>query len=769
MAFTDLDRRSRDSASSRFTSGWQTTIAGVFALFLITLPFVFTWVNEELFEVPKMLYTYAFAVVLLALWGIRMIHEKRFIFRRTCLDIPLLLFLISQVLSTIFSLHPQTSLLGYYSRLNGGLLSTLAYLAIYYVIVNNLSLKQLKKTLRWSIFASIIVSAYGILEHFGHSFSCLLITGKFGVSCWVQNVRERVFASFGQPNWLAAYTVTLLPLALTLLPQKDSKKTPQVLLVLANILLFTVLIFTGSRSGLIAAALGVFLVLTATIYIHFTSTNINKKSKPKSRAWRPYLPLALALAGMGGAALIFGTRYTPSLEQIFTQLRPKTAATIANTSDTNSNLNLAAGEEEAAAATPSASIQTQPFDGDISNDTGEIRRIVWRGAVEIWKRYPLLGSGVETFAYSYYLDRPMEHNAMFEWDFLYNKAHNEFLNYLATTGLLGLSTYLLIFCVFSIFVISYIIRPGLAAADKRLLAGLLAGLAGLAVSNFFGFSTVVCQVLQFTFFAFASLLIISVKDPTFSQDSCHLPPQQKTNYRQWQYAAICAILVATFFGLNRVGNYWYADFLYARGKSYIVRGQSTLGLQYIERATRVRPNEALYQNDLADFLSQLAVAYQGNGETEAAQLIKNQTLTYLDRVRSLNPVHLNFFKTRTRIYTALAAFDAEFLELARQNLVDTMALAPTDPKLVYNYATVLTALGDTEDSEAALRQALAMRPGYHEVRKALAVLEENRNNISAAQDHYRYILEHITPHDSQAIEALARLATASAMTTESTP
>ena len=77
-------------------------------------------------------------------------------------------------------------------------------------------------------------------------------------------------------------------------------------------------------------------------------------------------------------------------------------------------------------------------------ESGEIRKIVWRGAVEIYKNYPLLGSGPETFAYSYYNFRPQEHNLVSEWDFLYNKAHNEYLNYLATVGIIGTTAYLIL-------------------------------------------------------------------------------------------------------------------------------------------------------------------------------------------------------------------------------------------------------------------------------------------------------------------------------------
>jgi O-antigen ligase len=76
------------------------------------------------------------------------------------------------------------------------------------------------------------------------------------------------------------------------------------------------------------------------------------------------------------------------------------------------------------------------------SDSGKIRLIVWQGAIEAFKQNPLTGSGVETFAFAYYKVKPLAHNLTSEWDYLYNKAHNEYLNYLATTGIFGLGTYL---------------------------------------------------------------------------------------------------------------------------------------------------------------------------------------------------------------------------------------------------------------------------------------------------------------------------------------
>ena len=81
-------------------------------------------------------------------------------------------------------------------------------------------------------------------------------------------------------------------------------------------------------------------------------------------------------------------------------------------------------------------------------ESSKIRLIVWQGAIELFKRNPLFGTGVETYAYAYYNVKPMMHNLTSEWDCLYNKAHNEYLNYLATTGSFGLLSYLSIIFLF---------------------------------------------------------------------------------------------------------------------------------------------------------------------------------------------------------------------------------------------------------------------------------------------------------------------------------
>jgi len=190
----------------------QKLISLLFSLLFFLTPLVFFPKSSELFEFNKMVLVYIFTTIITAVWLTRSILAKKFIFRRTLLDLPLMLFLLSQILATVFSIDRYTSIFGYPSRLNGGLLSTIAYCLLYWAYVSNIEKSKVFLHIKALLFSGVIVSIWAIFEHFGHSFSCLLVTGQFDVDCWVQNVQARVFASTGQPNWLAAWIVALSPL-----------------------------------------------------------------------------------------------------------------------------------------------------------------------------------------------------------------------------------------------------------------------------------------------------------------------------------------------------------------------------------------------------------------------------------------------------------------------------------------------------------------------------------------------------------------------------
>ncbi len=563
-------------------------------------------------------------VLIMAGWLYRCIAAKKFIFRRTLLDIPLLIFLGSQILSTIFSIDHRTSLLGYYSRFNGGLLSVISYSLLYWAFVSNMDRKSTLYAIRYALYASFIVSLLGILEHFGINITCALM-GQGFESCWVQDVQNRVFSTLGQPNWLATYLVALIPLTWAL--ALKSKKL--MLLYSFTLLLYTTLLFTKSRSGLLG------FVFADLIFWGYILWKYKKQ----------FLVQTIVIN------LLF-------IILIFVINSPFTVHRSPVTSPTAPALEVGGTE------------------------SGTIRKIVWKGAAQIWLHYPILGSGVETFAFSYYKFRPVEHNLVSEWDFLYNKAHNEYLNFLATTGIFGLGSYLILIC-FSLFIFFRNFQSIFNIA-------LAAGYVGILVSNFFGFSTVSTQLQFFLFPAMAVALGISEKR---TGDSPKIKPN--TN----QKILVVITLFAMTYSLYAICKYWYADLLYAKKD-----------VLFLEKAVKISPREAIFHN-------QLALGYADLGIVPA-------TIAESNRAIALSPANVNLLRSQAGIYLKLAISDPKYLGSAKNTLILASQKAPTDAKLLYNLALIYMRTNETDKSIGLLEKTIEMKPNYKEAKDLLNLVHK---------------------------------------------
>ncbi|MBU0974291.1 O-antigen ligase family protein [Patescibacteria group bacterium] len=710
-----------------------------FNFLLFSVPLYFRFVNEELFEFNKMILVYALTTIITFFWCIRMIQEKRLIFKKTPLDIPIFLFVISQLVSTIFSIHPRTSWLGYYSRFNGGLVSIMSYALLYYAFVSNIKKRDLFGILVSTFTSAILVSLYGILEHFGHSVSCLFAPGlkDFSVSCWKQDVQSRVFATFGQPNWLAAYAITILPLGISLAIQKRNDTGNKInetaskyqffqkfFFGISSTLLFAVLIFTKSRSGLIGFAGGIFVFLIGVLVSFLKSKKIID-----FKFTIALLSLIIIIAG------IFGTMYTPSFSEL--SEKNKQAEIFNDTSISSTNL------EEL----------DQPIVNRLDlggTDSGEIRKIVWKGGLQIWQRYPIIGSGVETFAYSYYLDRLREHNDVSEWDFLYNKAHNELINFLATTGIFGVATYLSIFVAFGIEVIKAVYKN---KETGIVSVAILAGIVGLFISNFFGFSTVMVNTLMYILFGV--FIIINQKETQTKQKSSEKNRVKISSPDQ--YFAITLLSIISIVILMRIYNYWNADRLFSQGKTYFSSGNYLVGIQKQVEATQKSPKEALYYDNLSNDYAKLAVELARTGQATAAAQLVNESIKASDLAIENNNRHLNFYKTRSRVFITLSQLDERFMVEAKKTIDKALELSPTDPKLVYTQAIIELSNGNTEIGQQLVEKTLALKPNYEKARWKASQLYESKDEIEKAIEQLQYIINYISPGNEEAKNKLSEL------------
>lgn len=619
-------------------------ISYTYASLFFFIPLILWPKTFEVFEFNKMMLVYLIAGVVVFLWSTRCLLEKRFIFKKTPLDLPLTLFLISQILATIFSIDPHTSLWGYYSRFHGGLFSTVSYLILFYGLVSNLDQTDLDLLIFSIVGTTALVVLYAILEHFG-----------IDKDLWVQDVQNRVFSTLGQPNWLSAYLIAIFPLVFYSGMYGRSVLRPYYLAFSLTILL--AIWFTKSQSGLAATALILFAVTCHQAFTRF---------KPAFFLLIPALIVTLYFQ-------------LPRITKIISLYQKPIAVLV---------------QEEAATRVG-------------GSDSMLIRRVVWQGALDLFKRRPIFGTGVETFAYSYYWTRPPAHNLLSEWDFLYNKAHNEYLNFLSTTGAVGLISYL--FLIGSTLYLFLYGRSALRPYD------LLFGYLSILITNFFGFSVVPVALLFFLFPALALLKNYSPEKTTkqnFSPDII-------------QIVLISVISLLVLSWSFTIIQHWRADVKYNRGKVLLEAGYVGNALPLLETAVKLYSDEPTFRAYLAQGYAQAAYALnQQYPSTYVAQKeqYSQKSVHEINQVIKENRYHLNFYRTKAQIELILASLDGSFVQNAQATLYKANELAPTDAKILFNIGIINSELNQKEQAKIAFQKALELKPNYDQARLQLDIL-----------------------------------------------
>ena len=634
----------------------QAIIVTTIYLLLVLVPLTFTTINSELFEFPKFILLLSGTLVISAAWitNLWQIKKLKFPSHLSPISLSVLFILATQTLSTIFSVHPYTSFWGYYSRFHGGLLTTICYTIIYFAALNWLDKKSTQKLIKITVGTAFIVSLYAILERLG-----------IDKNLWIQDVQNRPFSTLGQPNWLAAYLIPNIFLTLYL---SQTKKISWGLASIVYFLLITALLFTKSRSGFLGFALSY-----ATYWILLARQL--SFAKIKSTLFRIAILLVAIL-------LIFGSPYTPSLYSYFTRMIPVNYPTPQGTT-------LETGGTE----------------------SGDIRKIVWSGALKLIAKYPLLGTGPETFAYTYYWVRPLAHNLTSEWDFLYNKAHNEYLNIAAGAGLIGLLAYL--YFHYAVFATSLTtikkskkVNQDSQTHLRHYYPVLGASIVGFTITNFFGFSVIPVYLM---------MIIIAT-----------LPATLKNEPRDYLFPN-SYFLIPILFTLLYPARLFYADLLFARGKAYQDALQLGNALPLLERAVLYRPSLDLFHNQLGEAYATIAQSMSSSqDETTRAQSPRYLDLAVreLETTKRLNSIHLNDLKSRAKTYLTLALIDPKYNLEAAHTIESARQLAPTDPKLAYNLGLVYTRTDQVDKAEDELRTAIDLKPNYAEPYYALTLLYE---------------------------------------------
>jgi O-antigen ligase len=636
--------------------------------------------------------------------------------------------LISQLIATIFSIDRHTSIFGFYGRFNGGLLSIIFYIGLYYALISNLNREAIVKVLKLSVFTGFLVVLIGLPGKVNHDLLCYVFTNQLNNNCWTEQFKpaERMFSTLGQPNWLGAYlTVNFFLVLYFFLNTNKANKLSSFFYLTALPIIFTGTLFSRSRSAILSLFVGYFALIVLFIFLkkNFVKTGTVIKK------------LALLTLVLLSLVVIFKT----GINQV----------------DRLINFNFINDKKV-------IKPQTKEDIPILVTESFDIRKIVWKGAIELGKRYPLFGTGVETFGYAYYFTRPKEHNLTSEWDYLYNKAHNEYLNYLATTGFIGLTAYLfLIFCF-----LWYAFKRLFRDDDIILKLSLIASYISILITNFFGFSTTTINL--FFYLIPAMFFIISEKDIKKKKENDY--SYSSVNFNNLGYGQLLSLFVlviVTLFNVFYFISYWIADTVYNQGQNYNAMSDYYSSAAFFKKALSYK-YEHVYQDKLSYTLANLAFLAAYQKEKDITDQYIKESKSYNEQSITASPQNILYWRTRAKNYYLYYLTNANPKELEEgiAALIYASKIAPTDAKIPYTIAVFYSLLSKTDKNKkseyinkafTSLNEAIDLKPNYRDAYFLKGQLLAKIGKKDEAKRTFFHILQNINPKDQEVLDELKKI------------
>ena len=331
-------------------------------------------------------------------WALTQVFNKELKFHRTPLDWPVAVYAIVAIIFYKSSQNPATAA----SEFQRMIFSVGAFFAA----AQCLSGAEAEKKRRWTVAGWMsglaLISIYGILQ-------------KTGGAGQVQVPQlDRVFATFGNPIFFAAFLIVSIPVALgAFLESKGFWRRSALLLTL--LLALWALFYTGTRAAFLALPLAMALTWSREL-------------------WRNKGKILIVIAVL--AALLLSS---PKIREAVVSSR--------------------------------------------ATATSQTHTLIWKDVLKMWKAHPWTGTGFGTFHVEFRQYQSAELQAAWpQNERIVNDAHNEYLQILAETGLVGFVAF---FAVIIWFFISALRFHLSAASPPPLFAGLLAGGTALLIQNFF--------------------------------------------------------------------------------------------------------------------------------------------------------------------------------------------------------------------------------------------------------------------------------------------
>ncbi|MDP2741124.1 MAG: tetratricopeptide repeat protein, partial [bacterium] len=336
------------------------------------------------------------------------------------------------------------------------------------------------------------------------------------------------------------------------------------------------------------------------------------------------------------------------------------------------------------------------------------------------KESPIFGSGPGTFVYDFSKFKNASFNQGSLWNVTFNKGSSKVLNLTATTGILGILSFLALIGVVLFYGVKFMLRQkqskSAPAEEKKennrfliLTGGILVCFIVQTVGYFLYNSNLSLDFLYF--FLLASLVgLFFGERKTFSLD-----PSSLLNL-----GVTFVFTIVFIFGLGILilgGQRYVAEVNYFLGESALALGNIDQGIQGIEKAVSLNSGSDIYLTELSQlYLSKIAVVNNDSKlskeeKTKTLQLLVQNSINASKIATDVSPKNVSNWSVRGYVSQNLIGVIDGVDTLALNSYDEAIKLDPNNPYypnqkgIIYITKASILAKDKTAEKEQVLAQA----------------------------------------------------------------
>ncbi len=655
-------------------SMWQKVVKGSIYLLVFLMPLFWLSFSFEAFEFNKTYLLFLLSAVGLLAWLARMVFEdKKVRFKKGPLDIFILAFLVTMILSTVFSIDKISSLFGFYGRFWPNFIGLISLIIFYFLVTNNVEWKgenaknnedsdkksiTIKGIVRVFLWSTVFVVLISYLSLFG-------VWGKIGQILSLPGIMS--FKSFntigGSFEQLVIFLSFIFVFLLAFIAFQGNKKNFWLYLLLFSIFLLLILVDFWPSWLVIFLCLLLFLVFS--FWKRVFRQDVNR--------------LSLSVLFLIISALFLFTNPLDSFIQ-----------------------------------------QTQVF-SDLPQEVNLSQATSWQVGFKGLKEGVVFGSGINTFNYLFAKYKPESFIQGPYWQIRFDRAGNHIAEVIGTSGILGILSYLALIGMF--LMICWLVLSSKTNEEIKSQLPLFVAFLGLLISQFVFYQNI---TLAFEFWLFLALGTVSWRK---------VQKEKTLNFTDFPEVGLIiniffwVILLAIGFLFFIMAKSYLADVYY---KDYLVNPRDNL--VRLEKATRLNDSNASYHIALAGAYLGLVSEELAKSQPDNQTVIGLVALSLNEgrRANEVAPKTIAIQEALGVVYREVQGLAQGALEWSIKTFRAALETEPKNPILLTELGRLLVIDNKKDEAKTLFNKALELRSDYVAAVVQLAALDEEEGKKDEA-------------------------------------